>query len=125
MKKFFAALLVVGVLAGGCASKDALTALDVSGQTLLTTANTFNAAAISVYFPSCLPQAAPGYEKFCAGMKKFAPRFDENFGRAYSAWQIAIRANDAAAAKGAEATVIQLATELAALSALIILEEVK
>lgn len=123
MKRFAAVLLVVALLATGCASKDTLTGLDVSGTTLLTTVNTFNSAAINVYFPNCLPQPGNGYEQFCAGMKKFAPRFDQNFGRAYAAWQVAIRANDGAAAKGAEAVVIQLATELAAMSALIILEE--
>lgn len=123
MKSIIAMCLLVAALAG-CTSQNTLTGLNVSGQTLLATVNAHNSMALNVYFPNCQPVAL-GYDKFCGAFKKFSPQFVIAFDDAFQAWQTAVKANDTAKAKGAEATVIQLSTELAALAATIILQEVR
>lgn len=110
-------LFVAAVLLTGCAAQDTYTGLTVSGQTLLATANSFNSTAANVYLPNCLPTPRTGYQTFCGKFQTFTAKYDQAFPAAYRAWQIAVAANDTAKAKGAEATIIQLTAELAALTA--------
>lgn len=117
------ALALVAVLAlAGCAGKDTAKALLAVGQVELTASSTFANAAHSTYYPNCLPTPRAGFEAFCPGFKAFAVKFDKNYALAVEAWHIAKRANDTQALQGAEATIIQLVTELSVLTASILIQ---
>jgi hypothetical protein len=114
--------LVLVVALAGCAGKDTAKGLLAVGQVELTASSTFANAAHMVYFPNCLPAARAGFEQFCPAFKAFSVKFDKNYPLAVQTWQIAFRANDTAALQGAEATIIQLVTELSALTASVLIQ---
>jgi hypothetical protein len=121
-----AAILALALVMTGCttgAQKNTSTAIIASGETMLAVSNSFNDTATRTYFPYCLPAAKKGFEKFCPAFKDFAKRFDQVYQPAVRSWFAAVQANDTAAALGAEAAVLQLTTELAAMTAAILIEQ--
>lgn len=118
------AFALAAVILAGCASadKNVSAGLVASGETMLAVGTAFTNTAMQTYYPNCLPSARPGFEKFCPAFKSFAARFDEVYQPAVKSWYAALEANDTGAALGAEAAVLQLTTELAAITASVLIQ---
>lgn len=115
--KILATVTLILTLLAGCASTTTQTGLASSGQTLTAVGTQFVSVA-TVYTAHCKAGPAPMGDlgTFCAGFKAFAPKFQASYPVAVSTWKTARIANDTAAAEGAEATVLLLATDLATLA---------
>lgn len=108
--------VIAAFLLAGCTAATTQTGLSASGQALIGVGNTFVAVG-SAYSSQCAP--APSnvqMQKFCAGFRDFAPKFQTSYPQAVSAWNIARSANDASKANEATAVVLQLSAELTALA---------
>ena len=115
--KWIALLLVVALAGCATADKNVTAGLVASGDTMLAVGTAYTNTAMTTYFPNCLPNAGPGFEKFCPAFKAFSKKFDEVYQPAVKSWYAAVESNDTGAALGAEAAVLQLTTELAAMTA--------
>lgn len=103
-------------LLAGCAAKTTQTGLALTGQSLVGVGSQFVAAG-RVYTAQCVPAPVdPKLVPFCAGFKDFAPKFQQAYPQAVATWRAAVAGNDAAKAKGAEAAVLQLSTDLAVIA---------
>jgi hypothetical protein len=116
----YAALLVLVLLTGGCAGKNVDTSMLAAGSAIKTVGNQFVAAEM-VYQTNCRP-IKPGFKQFCMGLYTFAPKFKAAYNPAVDTWNTAASANDASKALGAQATILQLSVELAAVLASVLQE---
>lgn len=116
MKRLLILTLTLGLLAG-CSSAGTTKGLASSGQSLVAVGTQFVSVA-TVYTTHCKAATPPAGDlgKFCAAFKDFGPRFQATYPVAVSTWKTAVRANDTAAAQGAEATILTLATDLSTIA---------
>lgn len=130
------ALVVIGSLAlAGCAPKvlepgapapavvisRADIALLTAGKSVRAVGQQFNQAG-KTYERRCKPTAQPGYGDFCVKFKAYSVDFGKAYNPAVDAWEAAVRANDTAKAADAQTVVLQLATELLAITTGILLD---
>ena len=117
-------LMAAAFFLSGCATadKNVSAGLVASGETMLAVSTAYTNTAMTTYFPNCLPAARPGFEKFCPAFKAFSKKFDEVYQPAVKSWYAAVESNDTGAALGAEAAVLQLTTELAAITASVLIQ---
>lgn len=115
--KRLSALVTTLLLLTGCAASTTQTGLASTGQGLIAVGTQFVNVA-SVYTAHCKAATPPAGDlgTFCTSFKDFAPRFQATYPVARATWESARRANDTAAAQGAEATVLGLATDLSTLA---------
>ena len=116
MKRILLSLLAAVSLVG-CSMANTQTGLAASGQSLIGVGTQFVSVA-NVYGVQCKPPAVPAGDilKFCTAFRDFGPRFQATYPVAVQAWKTAVKANDTAAAQGAEAAILTLATDLSALA---------
>jgi hypothetical protein len=109
-------ILIVLLLAAGCAQKTTQVGFVATGEALIAVGDRF-ADVGGVYAVNCKPVIrAPEFVAFCNGFKEFAPQFQRAYPLAIQAWAIAVEANDINQAQGAMATLMNLATKLTELS---------
>lgn len=115
--KRMSAILALTALIAGCSMAGAQKGIAASGQTLIGVGTQFVSVA-GMYTQNCKAPAQPSGDvlKFCTGFAGFAPKFQASYPVAVQTWKSAVRANDIAAAQGAEATIMSLATDLSALA---------
>ena len=109
-----ATLLCILALAG-CASVGQ--GLAVSGESLKAVGNEFIAVA-EVYQKGCAAQTIK--PESCAAFRTFGLRFQAAYPIAVGLWTAARNANDAAAAKHAEAVIASLATDLSGMASIVL-----
>lgn len=87
-----------------------------AGSAIKTVGNQF-VAAEAAYQANCRPTYKPAFKSFCTGLYAFAPKFKKAYNPAVDAWNAAAAANDKSKALDAQATILQLSVELAAILA--------
>ncbi len=117
-KHLIVAVSLAALLLSGCAGQSVQQGLAVSGQTLVGVGTQFVNVS-SVYSQHCKAPAVPAdasAQQFCDAFAAFGPKFQRAYPLAVSAWKSAVAAGDTATAKGAEATILLLATDLSTLA---------
>lgn len=115
MKRFVLLALIAVGLSSCAGQQPAQTALVTTGSSLIAAGDTF-ATVGAIYTVDCKPAPKPKFESFCSGFHNFIPKFQADYPTAVSAWTAARNANDNAAAVGAVATILQLITDLSAIT---------
>lgn len=116
MNKLLGTLCTAALLIAGCASQTTQTGLATSGQSLVGIGTTFIYVG-AVYQQQCVP--TPRLAKltgFCNGFRTFGARFKQAYPAAIDAWEAARKANDASKANDAASVILQLSTDLTALT---------
>ncbi len=109
------ALLLAGCATAGGGST-AGPAIIVSAEAVATLGDHF-AAIGAFYQANCKPPKVAQLAGFCAGFADYGPKFQQAYPTAVATLKAARAGNDTAKAQGAEATVVQLSTQLTQIAA--------